>query len=178
MITATIFVVLFLWPQAIFAWNEPDGFRGVPWGGPEEQLKKQLPVLGCGLNARGIAPERQCSLFLNIGSVESFTTFGFRSGGLSSISILFKSKDFATMQAAFIEKYGRPTEINETKIKTRAGLEVPNRKLRWDGTKVFIELTQYSGTINDAYAEIMTVEETKEQSRRFEEQQRAGAKDL
>lgn len=35
-------LVLLLTVPAI-AWNEPDAFRGVPWGASEEVLKAQIP---------------------------------------------------------------------------------------------------------------------------------------
>lgn len=162
----------------VFAWNEPTGFRDVPFGSSEEQLRQNIPAMSCGGETLGFLPERRCSGYLNIGQVEIYTQFGFRNGGLSRVSFFFRSKDFSSIETAFTAKYGQPTGVEEQNISTRGGLQALNRTLHWRGTKITIRLERYTGSLNDSSGDIETVEEEREQQRRFDEQEKAGAKDL
>jgi hypothetical protein len=58
---------------AAFAFNEPDGFRGVPWGATEEQMRAAVSIeRACGdysVNNRYLG-ERFCPALLVIGDIK------------------------------------------------------------------------------------------------------------
>lgn len=129
-----------------WAWQEPTGFRGVPWGASEQELLR----LGSGITCRGtddlLLPPRYCTgelLMREIGS-SLFMTFRFRYGGLVSVEVDFKPALFQGMRAALVDLYGLPTgERNEPK-RTPGGLLYMNEVVVWAGSRVQMHIEKYS----------------------------------
>lgn len=181
--TAILFLIglIILPPGVANAWNEPDGFRGIPFGASEQQLLREIPRLFCNENKTlsDIFPERHCTGTLTIGSVKPFAIFYLRDGRFVKIALSFDAEEFGTMETAFVEKYGRPTNVVNEPIKTLGGLEATNTEDTWEGEKIVIFLRRYAGTIKTGAATIETIEELQKQLRLLEQKKKkAGAKDL
>jgi hypothetical protein len=177
-----VFTLLVLLPTApAIGWNEPDTFRGVPWGAPEDVLKAQTPSTWCGAassGARTIFGERFCSSSFTVGDVPVKALLWFRSGAFVRVTFTFDPTRFSTIEGAFRERYGEPTSTKEDPSKTRGGLEFVNVEHEWHGTKVFISLRKYAGKITESRAMIQTAAERQESFKRFQEGEKKGASDL
>lgn len=147
-----------------FAFDEPDGFRGVPWGASENDLRQKL---GGGRNVSSChdyGPERSwlghrfCLGSLQLADVTATVTYGFRSDRFTRALLRFPSKDFERMVSIFIERYGEPTARTAD-------------ALRWDGLKAGITLNRYSpGDMAKSWATVATQEEIRESTRLRKEQ--------
>lgn len=166
-------------PQIAGAWNEPSGFRDIPFGASEQTLKEKLPRPMChDNNDQEVLPERYCFVSLRIGSVDASGIFYLRSDHFVNLTISFKSEVFSQIEEAFTEKYGTPLHTQDVKIKTRGGLEAVNTVMKWDGKKVDVRLQRYAGSITNGFAELIMVEEREIQRQKIESRGKAGAKDL
>lgn len=97
-ILATVLSIL---AEPVGAWEEPIGFRNIPWGAPPSVVKEKLPDISC---------EEFCSGALTIGQVPVFGKIEFETrGGMDSISLSFRSRDFFQVKEAFVARYGEPT---------------------------------------------------------------------
>lgn len=121
-------------PATALAFNEPENFRGVPWGTTEELLKGRITVRDCSdyPPEQQMLGERRCSggwrwddnLFLEV-------TYSLRRDRFVSVTLSFKSRDFERIQDWFVGLYGSPSsDRTTTSFKTRDGLEVTNRRGR------------------------------------------------
>jgi len=135
----TLAVVLLLaepvqpWPQ------EPTTYRGLPWGSTIDAAKKALG----GWDGRCFklkppnAPTEACSSHLDVADVRVTDILSFSpEGGLASVLMDFDSKDYGTMRATFIEKYGQPTKIettNDTAVASNSITTVCSTIRRRDG---------------------------------------------
>jgi hypothetical protein len=159
------------------AWNEPDTFRGVPWGASEEAAKERIPAT-CMSNPNDMFGERTCSSSFTVGDVPTKALLWFRSGGFVGVTLRFDPKRFYTIETAFKERYGPPTNTKEDPGKTRGGLEFVNVEHEWQGSKVYISLKQYAGTISESRAVIQTAAEREEQMKNIRQRGKKGAGDL
>jgi len=159
------------------AWNEPDTFRGVPWGASEEAAKERIPAT-CMSNPNDMFGERTCSSSFTVGDVPTKALLWFRSGGFVGVTLRFDPKRFYTIEAAFKERYGPPTSTKEDPGKTRGGLEFVNVEHEWQGSKVYISLKKYAGTISESRAVIQTAAEREEQMKNIRQRGKKGAGDL
>jgi len=101
--TKALALALLLWGVAepVNAWDEPSGFRDIPWGSPPAVAKEKLPDLSCA---------GRCSGYLTIGQVRVFTMIEFETGGgMDAVSLSFPSSNFYEIKVAFVERYGEPT---------------------------------------------------------------------
>jgi len=101
--------VLFLLAISAWAWEEPTGFRGIPWGAKLSDVKRQLPELRC---------DKQCRGYLMVGEIRAFTLIIFDSGGMDAVSFTFPIKHFPLMREIFIERYGSPSLDSHVREKT------------------------------------------------------------
>lgn len=168
-------------PRSAIAWNEPSGFRDIPFGASEQEIKQKLPRAYCHdreITLPKALPERYCTADVTIGEVGISVRMHLRSGQFTALSFVFKSDEFNAMEGAFIEKYGKPTNTKEEPGKTRGGLEFVNRTIEWRGQRVNIRLERYSTNITYGSADIKTVEEERILIEQVIRQEKSGAKDL
>lgn len=159
------------------AWNEPEAFRGVPWGASEEVAKERIPAT-CTATKGALFGERICSSSFTVGDVPAKVLLWFRSGGFVGATFSFDPKRFLTIESAFKERYGPPTNTKEEQGKTRAGLEFVNVEHEWQGAKVYISLRKYTGKITESRARILTAAEWEEQKKYVQQSGKRGADDL
>lgn len=162
------------------AWNEPTGFRGVPWGSSEEVLKDKFDAHNCLDTSHPVYPERICQVspLEKIGPVEVTGFYSLRRGKFVSVDLLFDIDGFTMMKGIFFERYGRPTKSETEKIKSRGGAEFLNESHEWRGTKAIVKLQKYGTRVDQSSATISTVAEMEESLRRHQEAIKKGKKDL
>ena len=112
-------------------WDEPAGFRDIPWGAPPATVKRALPDFSCSTT---------CSGHLMIGEIRVFTLIGFETGGMNLVTLLFPANSFNKMKAIFIERYGQPLLHHNETVQNRMGAQFENEILEWNGQKVVILL--------------------------------------
>lgn len=152
-----------------WGWEEPAGFRDIPWGASPAQVKQKLPGLTC---------EKDCIGHLRIGDVRVIALIDFDTGGMDLVSISFPSDSFYAIKVAFVERYGQPHAQRKETVQTKGGALYENEILEWNGTKVLISLKQYSGTVSESVGRIETVEGKRVRHERYREKAKAGKKDL
>lgn len=162
------------------AWNEPDGFRGVPWGTNRETVKEQMGLTNpnCFMASESTTAY-VCSGTITVGGVEATVGAGFSDAdALISVVLFFESKDFDQMKAAFLERYGKPTSRETPTIQNRMGAKFEQERLLWTGTKVVISLSRYADSIDKGRAVITTAENLRAGGERSREKAKSGGKDL
>jgi hypothetical protein len=115
------------------AYNEPDGFRGLPWNATEAQLRQQFPAAEC--RSSGIET-RLCRLDFALGDVRMASTLVLRRGRFVRVDLHFASADFESVNAAFVQRYGAPT------VRWRG----TNEASEWQGQRVNIILLKSEGS--------------------------------
>lgn len=81
-----LLVVLVIGIDFAWAWDEPAGFRGIPWGASSSQVKARIPELRC---------SQDCGGYLMIGEVRVYTLILFESGGMDAVSLTFPIDSFS-----------------------------------------------------------------------------------
>ncbi len=179
MIFAVALVLFLGFGRAASAWNEPTGFKGVPFGASEESIRQKLPSFECRPSVLPASPERSCSGVTDIGPVRDVVYFHFRAGKLCQITINFEREHFDVMAAGFIERYGNPTSSDDTPFRLEDGRTVPNRILQWKGQRMHVSIVKRWNRRPDiSHAEITTVQELKEQAEALRRIGKGVAEDL
>jgi hypothetical protein len=155
--------------SSTLAFNEPDGFRGIPWGASEEAVRAQMPGLCLPSVGGDFFGEVLCSRSFTIGNVPVDELLSLRSGGFVGVSFSFDPKYFILIEAAFKDRYGNPTGTNN---------EEGNVRHEWRGTKVYILLWRYVSANTKSLATIQTVAEREKQFKGLRDQPKTGAGDL
>jgi len=146
-------------PAAPIWANEPSTFRDVPFGATEAEAKAKIPFIGCKNMDSSSGSDRMCTGYFSIGGATAMTnSFGFRDDKVNVVYLSFKSKDYDTVRAVLIEKYGAPSQSEHAPMKTVMNVELMNEKLVWQGKTVRFELDRYSGNVNDSSAIFITNE--------------------
>ena len=98
--------------SAVLAFNEPDGFRGVPWGATEQRMRSSVSIeqACCAYDAlvRSLG-DRYCPALLSIDNVRVRAIYSFRADRLVRVGLQFDSKDFDRLAESFVAQYGPPT---------------------------------------------------------------------
>ena len=144
-------------PQAApdgYVWNQqPDSFRGIPWGATEKEAKK-ITNLGTCLSSR--TKERNCSLMFKLGSVEMEAFLSFQATGFVSVSGSFDSSSYQTVKSAFIEKYGTPTTTQTKTVQNRMNAQFEQEQMEWSGSAAHIVLSRFGSKLTEGFFIIET----------------------
>lgn len=160
------------------AFNEPDAFRDVPWGASEEVVRQTLTIQTCMETTTPALGDRLCRTEITIAAIPVTAYVWFRTGGMTAVDLYFSPDRFALIEAAFVERYGPPTERTTEPFVTRGGLRDTNARNEWVGDKVFIRLSKYVGKITQSGARIQTQADRAEEHRQMKDLLKTGAKDL
>jgi hypothetical protein len=170
-ILACLVLAALLSPGSAVAWNEPDAFRGIPWGVSSEQARRICAANGEELGCY----ENVCKAWGDIGPVRSQITYEFTDDKLTSVILRFQSRDYSAMRNLFTEQYGRPTGESEDQFRTETRPQVTTQTLTWKGGKVVIYLGTILGPIDEGHAMLRlredldrAVQEAKEKRRKKE----------
>jgi hypothetical protein len=161
------------------AFDDPDGFRGLPWGATEEQMRTDVGGWCEDLSstARWLG-DRYCVVEFQIGGIDGKATYVFRRDKFVRVTLDFKSRDFDQLAAIFVERYGAPTSTTQEPYKTQGGLETTNKDLTWTGPLVRITIHRYGSRITEGWASLATRADSEEAARLRKEQTKGAAKDL
>ena len=135
------------------AWNEPDGFRGVPWGSSREELRLHFQQAGddvtCVATALGCNSPR-----LSIGPVPVRAFYLFTPGAdkFEVALLTFASTHYAALRTIFQERYGAPSNVREKPLQDRTGATVTNETALWVGERVTISLSRYGSKLDQGRA--------------------------
>jgi hypothetical protein len=163
----------------VLGFNEPDGFRGLPWGATEEQMRTNVggwcedyP------STERWAGDRYCIVGFQITGIDGKATYDFRRDKFVRVNLRFESRDFDQLAAIFVERYGKPTSTTQEPFKTQGGLQTTNQVLKWTGPRVTIMIQRYSSSTRDGAAALSTRVDDEEAARLLKEKTKRGAKDL
>jgi hypothetical protein len=162
-------LLLLVVASRVGAFNEPDGFRGVPWGATEEQMRSSVSIeRACSdrpASQRWLG-DRTCPAIFDLAGVTVSATYTFRAGRFVSVFLKFPSKNHERVAEIFSERYGEPT--------TRT-----TDSLAWIGTKAMVSLHRYRPSVpGEGFATLSTADEVKESARLRREQTKGAAKGL
>ena len=164
------FILTLTTAGAAFAFDEPDGFRGVPWGATEEQMRAAVSIeRACAdypVASRHLG-DRFCPALLLIGDIRVRANYSFRANRMTRVGLLFAPKDFDRLAAIFVERYGPATKLRDRDA------------LTWSGETTSVSLSRYLGMdVTTGYAVITTKAEMQESKRLRDEQTKGAAKGL
>ncbi len=162
-IAAAIITAILALVGTVSAWNEPDSFREVPWGA---SVKEAQAILGASATCRPAL----CSQTALIGRAAVTFLYSFREDHFVFAHLEFKAGDYEMLKAIFVEKYGPPTQTDQSEFISQGGASGVNEILQWDGDRVVMSLQKVEGRIDTGGAQVMLAEEAK---RRDQELQRA-----
>ncbi len=156
--------------------NEPKDFRGVPFGATEKEAVAKLGVNSRNCSANG-GDRRTCFVpRQTIGEVSTEEVYEFASDKLVNVIVGFHSDQFSYLRDVFVKKYGEPTKVEKTPVKTNAGAEFENEELVWIGDSKVVSLRRYSGTITDGMATIADRAWSEARMKEVEEAKKKAAK--
>jgi hypothetical protein len=153
----------------VLGFNEPEGFRGLPWGATEEQMRSAVSIeracVDLRPDQRWIA-DRSCPAILDLAGIGVQAEYRFRAGSFTSVILRFPSKDFERIAEIFSERYGEPT--NRT-----------TDHLAWVGRKASVALYRRVDKVPSVgWARLTTNEDMHESERIRNEQTKGAAKGL
>jgi hypothetical protein len=174
--------VVLLFPVFASAWNEPEGFMIYKWGMSEAQVKEIL------LNkySKTFYPGDSISVGEYIGDVHVYILFSFitsqppdaQESKLGKMTLNFETKDFRSLKAIFLERYGTPTSARSATFTNAFGANLTGDVLEWKGKITTILLNQYGRRLDNGFCVLISKEmqekEAAEESRKAKE----GAKGL
>jgi hypothetical protein len=172
------------------AFDDPDGFRGVPWGASEEELRAKLGGVSADGRWRGVSScfgvpadqrwlgDRLCSGAFLLGDVKVDATYKFRGGRFAGVLLTFESGHYERIARIFVDRYGPPTGTEERPYRTQGGAQSTNQILEWKGALVLINVQRHGDRITRGLAGLWTQEERAESGRLYRDQGKGAAKDL
>ena len=173
-----ILVILVLTMTPAWAFNEPDSFRGIPFGASEATARASIRMFCNDTTPPHRVADRICGDEATIGDVSVKGYFFFTEDRFLSGALNFPSKSFASIEASFIERHGPPTTTTEETVQNRMGAEFTNRVHKWIGPRVSIRLYRYSGKVTEGSAYIMLNSELDRFSEGQAQERKKGASQL
>ena len=144
--TVVVIAICLGMATAVFAAEEPSGFRNVRFGATEEQIKLALPGVECHTKRA----ERSCHLNTSIGDVPATVIFALapKNGRFRQAVIVFKSQDYEVLRDAFIAKFGQPT----------GRVIATNEQCRWSLSRSMASIQKHSSFYNAGIAALATLD--------------------
>jgi hypothetical protein len=176
-------MVLVAFPALAF--NEPDSFRGVPWGATLEETKAALDKAweATSPGVRDISKpdclgNSYCWMRAVVGRVAGTAGFHFHEGKFVMGNLSFPSSRYVEIREIFVERYGQPTSTSEEVVKNKMGASFTNEYLRWRGEKVSITLRRYTDKLDTGRGTLVTKEEEERLAKQREKAIQKGKGDL
>ena len=137
------------------AWDEPDGFRGVPWGASREELRVHLQRTGvsvtCGGKVLGCTGPQ---LSIGPASVRAYYLFAPDADKFEVVLLTFAPAHYAALRTIFEERYGAPSRVHEQTMQSQMGAKFTNETALWVGERVTISLSRYGSKLDQGRAVI------------------------
>lgn len=124
-------------------------FKGVHVGQPAtpESIREALGV-SCG---EGYPGSQVCNGTQTIaGAVARMNLVIGVSGNVQRIMLVFPSQDYGHVEAAMLEKFGPPTEREESVVQNRLGATFDQVHSHWIGDGVYISMSRLSADITES----------------------------
>jgi hypothetical protein len=155
---ALALALVLLLASPAFAFNEPDGFRGLKWGATKDDLDAAAMKRGDAtvLCPPSRPPHAICSTEVMIGPAPAMVDYRFRDERFVAVSVRFQPDQFSGVAETFILRYGPPTKRSQEPVQTRGGARLTNDILRWTGKAVVIELRRYAASADEGSAYLWT----------------------
>ena len=158
------------------AWEEPDNFRGVPWGMSMREAQALLESKG---EKPDCSSRRFCFTFrTSIGPTLARISYVFEDDKFTSALLTFAPTQYEALRTIFSDRYGPPTSIRDEELKTRMGAAYLNQISTWAGDKVVIRLRRYSSKIDEGSALIALKEALDKRREETEKAIKKGKDDL
>jgi hypothetical protein len=171
-LTLTLLALLAVMAHA----EEPTGFRDVPFGATEAEVKAKFPEAFC--NARSEATS--CVVKVSIAEAPVTAMFMLTPQSndrrVASVFLSFVSKDYELLRDGLIARYGPPDERKQEAISNRMGATFSQEKCFWLKANSAMLISRYGSKIDAGHAQISTREHFDGFSRRAQER-REKAKD-
>jgi len=167
-------------PPGVLGFNEPDGFRGLPWGASEQAAATKIDKDFCEAypdNER-FRGDRWCVQAFELGAIRISAIYKFRRNHFVRVDLRFESNRFAEVLSIFVERYGRPTSEQRQMVQNRMGAQFENHIVTWEGPKIVINAQRYGADLNEGSATLQTQEELKEGTRLYQNQLKGAGKGL
>ena len=136
-------LLLLLAMGSAVGWDQPDRFRGVPWGASLQEARTLL-------KSKGEEPDcwiDRCHAPASIGPTRPFIEYFFRDNKFTLAILTFLPSEYEALRTIFSDRYGPPTSIEDEEVKTGLGLAYTNQVATWAGARVVIELERYGSTV-------------------------------
>jgi hypothetical protein len=161
------------------AFNEPDGFRGIPWKSSEAHVNAKWPGLSC-YPSSAPPSDRTCNsdMPITIGNIPVQPFLGFRSNEFSYVLFSFDEAKFRMMERIFTERYGPPTGQNQREVQNRMGARYMNEIRHWIGPTISITLQKHGSELTEGLASFAPTSMATEMAMQIEETAKKGAGDL
>jgi hypothetical protein len=151
---ASLVVVLLLpvGTASAAAWDEPDNFRGVPWGTSSTEARTLLESSGEKTDCFG---RRACvTARAKAGPAPVSITYMFDDDKFTMAMLTFTPTHYEALRTIFSDRYGPSSAIRDEQLKTRMGVAYTNQVATWAGERVVIELRRYGNKVDQGRAVI------------------------
>src|SRR5690349_19799980 len=93
--------ILLAMTGTVLGFDEPKGFRGLPWGATEQQMRASLSIArACeDVSAERWQGDRYCPARFLIGDVSVYAMYSFRADRFVRVGLHFAPKDFDRLAA-------------------------------------------------------------------------------
>jgi hypothetical protein len=137
-----------------FGWDEPKGFRDVPWGASVEEVQRKIPDLTC--------TDVKCAGWIWVGNIRMGVFIDNGGEGFDNVGLSFRPDEFDKVRDIFVERYGRPTSSSANIV-------------TWNGQRVLISLMNGGGI---AAVSITTLDYERRRAEKRHEEAKKAKKDL
>jgi hypothetical protein len=146
-------VALLLLGSPALAFNEPDSFRGVPWGAAKSEAVSILAAAGEAPTCDGARACRTRETM--IGSVPTTVVYQFDEDDRFEAAILtFHPSRHDALRAIFVEQYGPPSRTQQRTTRSKDGRTFVNEIAQWSGERVVVQLQKYGALENRGRASV------------------------
>jgi hypothetical protein len=165
-------IVMLSGSAALADWPlEPKDFRGIPFpGASTADVAKKL-----GRKPRECTATDCHDYGFKLVDVQILTLYQFKDDRLVTIALSFESSSYDTVKAIFIERYGPPTRVEATPMKTMMGVEYQNETVLWIGKVVKVNLMRIAGSVDKSLVMMSDNEYIAEQERAADEARKKAA---
>lgn len=183
-----IFLSLLLIPVLTLAQDAPLGFKGVPLGASQADLRSKHGNFRCHETictwsvsscAAGLPGFSDCIRSATYGGVTFQSVDAtFYEGRMGRVMVFTSPTSFDRLKDSLVEALGKPSKIETFVEKTRAGVELQNERYRWVKGDAMLTLMRYAATADTGSVTIMSGEAAALEDAARRKAVSAGAKDL
>ena len=178
-----IFLLIALFPPHAMAWNEPDNFRGIPWGASLDDARRTLldswkPSEQLHGHPECPPAKARCVQKGKLGPIDVTFVYTFKDDRFVSALIMFKAADYKAVRTILTERYGAPTTQQRIEIRTKVGVPHESELGVWRGEKVSVMLERFHKRVDEGLAGVAMNAYLQEGIERRQEEIKKGKDDL